>query len=117
MATVPDIESTDLHRGAIWRLRYGLSLLGESWPAVVGLTLVVFWVLVAILAPVIAPYDPNANDYIRIMEKRSGLELDWYKEYFVNTTHSPDYAAYAHRIIHLVDGHVVTENLYGRQHV
>ena len=35
---------------------------------------------------------PNANDFFRIMEKQSGLELDWFKEYFVNTTHYPDYA-------------------------
>lgn len=35
---------------------------------------------------------PNANDFIRIMEKTSGLELDWFKEYFINTTHYPDYA-------------------------
>ena len=35
---------------------------------------------------------PNSNDFIRIMEKQSGLELDWYKEYFVNTTHQIDYA-------------------------
>lgn len=35
---------------------------------------------------------PNPNDFIRIMEKASGLELDWYKEYAVNTTHTPDYA-------------------------
>lgn len=34
---------------------------------------------------------PNPNDFIRIMEKLSGLELDWYKEYFVNTTHTIDY--------------------------
>lgn len=34
---------------------------------------------------------PNANDFIRIMEKESGLELDWFKEYFVNTTHTIDY--------------------------
>lgn len=34
---------------------------------------------------------PNANDFIRIMEKESGLELDWYREYFVNTTHNIDY--------------------------
>src|SRR5690606_5842737 len=26
---------------------------------------------------------PNANDLIRVMEKESGMELDWYKEYFV----------------------------------
>ncbi len=35
---------------------------------------------------------PNPNDFIRIMEKESGLELDWYKEYMVNTTKYPDYA-------------------------
>jgi hypothetical protein len=35
---------------------------------------------------------PNYNDFIRIMEKQSGLELDWYKEYWVHTTHTIDYA-------------------------
>ncbi|HMQ47828.1 MAG TPA: M1 family metallopeptidase [Saprospiraceae bacterium] len=35
---------------------------------------------------------PNPNDFIRVMEKESGLELDWYKEYWVNTTHTIDYA-------------------------
>lgn len=34
---------------------------------------------------------PNPNDFIRVMEKESGLELDWYKEYMVNTTHTIDY--------------------------
>ncbi len=34
---------------------------------------------------------PNANDFIRIMEKESGLELDWYKEDFVNTINFVDY--------------------------
>ena len=34
---------------------------------------------------------PTPNDVIRIMEKESGLELDWFKEYFVYTTHLPDY--------------------------
>lgn len=34
---------------------------------------------------------PNANDFIRVMEKQSGLELDWYREYWVNTTHTIDY--------------------------
>lgn len=35
---------------------------------------------------------PDLNDFIRVMEKTSGLELDWYYEYFVNTTHTIDYA-------------------------
>ncbi len=34
----------------------------------------------------------------------------------VMVTHSAEYASFAHRIIHLFDGHVVTENLLGRQH-
>lgn len=34
---------------------------------------------------------PNPNDFIRVMEKASGLELDWYGEYFLQTTFSPDY--------------------------
>lgn len=34
---------------------------------------------------------PNSNDFIRIFEKESGLELDWYKEYFVYTTKTIDY--------------------------
>ncbi len=35
---------------------------------------------------------PNENDVIRVFEKASGLELDWYKEYFVFTTKKIDYA-------------------------
>jgi hypothetical protein len=34
---------------------------------------------------------PNANDLIRIFEKESGLELDWYKEDWVNTLNTIDY--------------------------
>lgn len=34
---------------------------------------------------------PNENDVIRVFEKTSGLELDWYKEYFVYTTKTIDY--------------------------
>ena len=35
---------------------------------------------------------PNATDFIRIAEKVSGLQLDWYKEYWVSTTKTIDYA-------------------------
>ncbi|MDP4821386.1 MAG: M1 family metallopeptidase, partial [Saprospiraceae bacterium] len=34
---------------------------------------------------------PNSNDVIRVFEKVSGLELDWYREYFVFTTATIDY--------------------------
>ncbi len=35
---------------------------------------------------------PDAYDFIRVMEKQSGTELDWYIEYFVNTTRTIDYS-------------------------
>jgi Peptidase family M1 domain len=35
---------------------------------------------------------PNPNDVIRVFEKTSGLELDWYKEYMMNSLHQIDYA-------------------------
>lgn len=35
---------------------------------------------------------PNPNDLIRVMEKQSNLELDWYLHYFGNTTDTIDYA-------------------------
>ncbi len=35
---------------------------------------------------------PSPNDWIRVFEKETGLELDWYLDYFVNTTHTIDYA-------------------------
>jgi len=34
---------------------------------------------------------PNANDFIRVFEKESDMELDWYKEYFVQSNHLIDY--------------------------
>jgi len=46
----------------IWTsLLNALSLLRESRVAMIGVGLVGFWVIVAILAPVIAPYPPNAQ--------------------------------------------------------
>ena len=35
---------------------------------------------------------PTASDFKRIVEKESGIELDWYFDYFVNTTKTIDYA-------------------------
>jgi len=35
---------------------------------------------------------PNPNDFFREMEKTSGIELDWFKEYFVYSTKTIDYA-------------------------
>ncbi len=35
---------------------------------------------------------PKLNDFVRVMEKASGLELHWYFEYMVNGVHTTDYA-------------------------
>ena len=35
---------------------------------------------------------PNADDFMRIAEKVSDMKLDWYKEYWVNSTKTIDYA-------------------------
>jgi hypothetical protein len=34
---------------------------------------------------------PNANDFVRVAEKVSNMKLDWYKEYWINTTKTIDY--------------------------
>src|SRR6266478_2998641 len=43
-----------------WRRR--VATLAESSPATIGLAIVLAWVALALLAPLIAPYPPNAND-------------------------------------------------------
>ncbi|HEX6141699.1 MAG TPA: ABC transporter permease [Geminicoccaceae bacterium] len=65
MATVPDLDAARLETppGPLRRLAGGLGLLRESWPAMIGALLVAFWVVVALAAPLLAPYDPNYNDY------------------------------------------------------
>ena len=35
---------------------------------------------------------PDANDFIRLSEKVSDIKLDWYKQYWVNSTKTIDYA-------------------------
>jgi peptide/nickel transport system permease protein len=47
--------------GALLRLLKRIALLRESPVGMIGAALVVFWVLVALFAPLISPYDPNEN--------------------------------------------------------
>ena len=35
---------------------------------------------------------PDVIDFIRVAEKTSGIQLDWYKDFYVNTTKTIDYA-------------------------
>lgn len=44
----------------IWRVFKSIGLLRESWVGMLGAFLVLFWVLVAVFAPWIAHFDPNA---------------------------------------------------------
>jgi len=46
---------------AIWRGLKSFALLRESWVGMVGAFLVIFWVLVALFAPLLAPFDPNSS--------------------------------------------------------
>ncbi len=46
---------------ALWRALKSFTLLRESWVGMVGTFLIVFWVVVAILAPWLAPFDPNSS--------------------------------------------------------
>lgn len=56
--------------GLLGRWPERFALLGESRPAAIGLAIVVFWIAAALLAPLIAPYDPNANDYSALADPR-----------------------------------------------
>ena len=62
------------------KLRDSVSIISQSRVAVVGLTIIVFWVLVALLAPIIAPHDPLAQDSSAINKKPSS-------EYALGTDH------------------------------
>ena len=46
---------------AIMRVIRSFALIRESWVGMIGAGLVLFWVVVAILAPLLAPFDPNAT--------------------------------------------------------
>lgn len=56
---------------------------------------------------------PNPNDFIRIMEKESGLELDWFKEYFVYTTRTIDYGISKVEKANRKETRIVLENKIG----
>jgi peptide/nickel transport system permease protein len=50
------------NQGRLRRMWEGISIIFRSGVGVVGLVIIVFWVVVAIFAPLIAPHDPLAQD-------------------------------------------------------
>ena len=50
------------------RARRRLARLLESGPARIGLTIIAFWAVMALLAPWIAPYSPTAQDYAALAD-------------------------------------------------
>ena len=50
---------------------------------------------------------PTPTDFFRVMEKVSGMELDWFEDYWVNTTHTIDYG------IDTLEGNILTLSKLG----
>ncbi len=63
MTVAADLEKSYDAGKRKWRRAWdSLSIIFRSRVAVVGLSIVIFWILVAILAPVLAPHSPFAQD-------------------------------------------------------
>jgi peptide/nickel transport system permease protein len=63
MAVAPAVKTkapTRLQRW--WR---GISIIFDSWVAMVGLSIVLFWLLIGLVSLVWTPYPPNATDFIQ----------------------------------------------------
>ena len=50
-------------RVGLAKFLYSMGLLRESPAAMIGVTVITFWVFIAIFADVVTVYEPNANDY------------------------------------------------------
>jgi len=59
-STSPNLPAPSVG-AALMRVIRSFALLRESWVGMIGTFLVLFWVVVAVLAPVLAPFDPNAT--------------------------------------------------------
>ena len=73
---VAETTSGSATRGGASRWRgawEGISIIFRSGVAVVGLVIILFWIFVAIFAPLIAPHDPLAQDSSAINQGPSGL--------------------------------------------
>lgn len=74
MTVAVDLEKTHDAGRRKWRRAWeSVSIIFRSRVAVVGLSIVFFWVLVAIFAPVLAPHSPFAQDSSAINKGPGGL--------------------------------------------
>lgn len=60
---VPDAQPPAVRRSPFIRMRKGVSVLLRSKIAVIGTAIVLFWILVAIFAPLLTPYSPTQQDW------------------------------------------------------
>ncbi len=62
MATATQTTITaDSYGSAFMRGLKSFALLRESWVGMIGAAIILFWILVALLAPWLAPFEPNAS--------------------------------------------------------
>ncbi len=63
------VSVTDPGMGVrLLRMVGAIGLLRESPVAIIGSVLIAFWVLMAVFAPLVTPYDPNANDFAMLAD-------------------------------------------------
>lgn len=62
MAAISGTQETSSFSSAVKRNLAKIASVRHSIPATIGFGIVLFWVVVALLAPLISPYDPNAID-------------------------------------------------------
>ncbi len=71
MTSIPTTSAAEPRKNRLHQLWDGFSIILNSRVAVIGLIIIVFWVLVAITAPLIAPHDPLDQDSNAINQKSS----------------------------------------------
>ncbi len=70
LPSLPDGAVPATRAGIVASVRIALRYIGTSPTAAIGLGIVVFWILVALLAPLIAPHNPIAIDYDALNDPR-----------------------------------------------
>lgn len=75
MAIDPTIPRLERRKTRIRKLRDQMSIIFRSRVATVGLIIILFWVFLAIFAPLLSPHDPLAQDPSAINQSPSGRYL------------------------------------------